>query len=281
MPARYSALGTTYAPRETVITPRMALAYAAGMGLHDERYLDDARAGGLVVAPTLCVSLEWMISGDRDNRSGLGLTDDERARAVHAGQDTRFLRPLPLGVPLIVSGEVVAMNSTRAGVRLTSIIRISERASGEVVTESRVDTIFRGVETDAPPAPPGDPVFQRQGEARERDLPVSRGFPHVYTECASIWNPIHTERQAALAAGLPDIIVHGTALWAFAFICLDRPHSRLTRLAGRFSAMAIPGHSVRLRHWDEQPEGIAFELLNAAGERAVSAGLASFEQEDG
>lgn len=280
MPARYSALGTTYAPREALITPRMALAYAAGMGLRDERYLDDARPGGLVVAPTLCVSLEWMISGDRDNRSGLGLSDDERARAVHAGQDTRFLRPLPLGTPLIVSGEVVAMNSTRAGARLTSMLRVSLQASGEIVTESRVDTIFRGVETDAPPAPPGDPVFHRAGEVRERDLPITRGFPHVYTECASIWNPIHTERRAALSAGLPDIIVHGTALWALAFISLDRPGRRLTRLAGRFSAMAVPGHSVRLRHWDEQAEGEAFELLNVSGERAVSAGLACFEQED-
>ncbi|MBU6319715.1 MAG: hypothetical protein KGS00_08685, partial [Alphaproteobacteria bacterium] len=186
----------------------------------------------------------------------------------------------PLGAPLIVSGEVIAMNSTRAGARLTSLIRVSERISGEVVTESRVDTIFRGVETDAPPASPGDRAPIRIGEARETVLPVPRGFPHVYTECASIWNPIHTERRAALAAGLPDIIVHGTALWAFAFLSLDRPKTRLTRLAGRFSAMAIPGHSVCLRHWDAQPEGFAFELLNAAGERAVSSGLAFFEQED-
>ena len=27
----------------------------------------------------------------------------------------------------------------------------------------------------------------------------------MYTECARIWNPIHTDRAVALAAGLPDI----------------------------------------------------------------------------
>ena len=39
---------------------------------------------------------------------------------------------------------------------------------------------------------------------------------HVYTECARIWNPIHTDRAVARAAGLPDIILHGTATLALA-----------------------------------------------------------------
>ena len=47
-------------------------------------------------------------------------------------------------------------------------------------------------------------------------VPIAREMPHAYTECASIWNPIHTERAVALGAGLPDIILHGTATWALA-----------------------------------------------------------------
>ena len=34
---------------------------------------------------------------------------------------------------------------------------------------------------------------------------------HVYTECARIWNPIHTDLAVARAAGLPGPILHGTA----------------------------------------------------------------------
>ena len=45
-------------------------------------------------------------------------------------------------------------------------------------------------------------------------LPVSQVEAHLYSECARIWNPIHTDRAAALAAGLPDIILHGTATLA-------------------------------------------------------------------
>jgi acyl dehydratase len=272
-----------YAPRDVVVTPRMALAYAAGMGLLDDRHLNDADGARLCVAPTLCVSLEWMISGDSRNRASLGLSDEERARAVHAGQDTRFLRPLPVNAPLVVSGEVAGLSSTRAGARLTSVLRVSDKSSDEVISESRIDTIFRGVSTDAPPASPAgggeaQPAV-RSELMREQLFPISRGFPHIYTECASIWNPIHTERRAALAAGLPDIIVHGTALWALGYVALNRPGWRLSRLAGRFSAMAIPGQSVRLRHSGDHDSGFAFEVLNAAGDRAVSAGAVEFEME--
>ena len=82
---------------------------------------------------------------------------------------------------------------------------------------------------------------------------VSREMPHVYTECARIWNPIHTEREVALRAGLPDIILHGTATWALAGRELlsaygDRDPARLKRLYGRFTAMVIPGTSIVVEH---------------------------------
>lgn len=43
-------------------------------------------------------------------------------------------------------------------------------------------------------------------------LPIhTRDHPCRYSEAARIWNPIHTDRGAALAAGLPEPILHGTA----------------------------------------------------------------------
>lgn len=108
---------------------------------------------------------------------------------------------------------------------------------------------------------------------------MPRELPHVYTECARIWNPIHTERRVALAAGLPDIILHGTATWALA--CrelvareLDGDPRPLRRLAGSFRALVIPGAAVALRYAETSPGRFAFEVLNEAGERAISDGLA-------
>ena len=53
-------------------------------------------------------------------------------------------------------------------------------------------------------------------EARRFEIPIPAGAAHVYTECAHIWNPVHTDRAVALAAGLPDLILHGSALVALA-----------------------------------------------------------------
>src|SRR5262249_14431427 len=66
-----------------------------------------------------------------------------------------------------------------------------------------------------PTRPPRQP-----NETARADWSVTVGIPptlaHVYTECARIWNPIHTDRAIAQAAGLPDIILHGTATLALA-----------------------------------------------------------------
>ena len=45
-------------------------------------------------------------------------------------------------------------------------------------------------------------------------VPIGAGAAHVYTECARIWNPIHTDTAVTAKAGLPGIILHGTATLA-------------------------------------------------------------------
>src|SRR6185436_4298785 len=77
-------------------------------------------------------------------------------------------------------------------------------------------------------------------DARRFPIPIAAGAAHVYTECARIWNPIHTDRKVALAAGLPDIILHGTATLALAVSrlvdhYLGADPTRVTRLGGRFT----------------------------------------------
>ena len=106
-------------------------------------------------------------------------------------------------------------------------------------------------------------------------------MPHVYSECTSIWNPIHTERAEAIAAGLPEIILHGTATWALAGLTVLRAHagcdvSRLKRLSGRFTGMIIPGDEIVIRH-APGPEGVVlFDVLTSSGAPAVSQGVACF-----
>jgi acyl dehydratase len=161
--------------------------------------------------------------------------------------------------------------------------------TGEPVVTSYSSTIYRGVgvigedaQSEAAPVIPAAPegLAPRIGV----DIPIAREAPHIYTECAQIWNPIHTERRMALQAGLPDIILHGTATWALAASqliqrCAYGNPRRLRRFAGRFSAMVIPGTTLRLAYatMPDAPQTIFYSVYNAAGARAISSGLAVIE----
>jgi acyl dehydratase len=104
--------------------------------------------------------------------------------------------------------------------------------------------------------------------AVELPVAVPAGLAHVYTECAHIWNPIHTDAAVARAAGLPGIILHGTATLALAVsrvlghLAAD-PHA-VRRLSARFTGMVpLPSHlTVRV---SEAAEGKAYNF-DARGE---------------
>ena len=133
----------------------------------------------------------------------------------------------------------------------------------------------RRVDGAAPP--PEGSQTPLQVDATTVEIAIPRILPHLYTEATGIWNPIHTERRAALAAGLPDIILHGTTGWALAAREIRRAHgfgpAAIGRLSGRFAAMVVPGTTIRLRHAETAPGIIRFEILNEAGERAVDRGV--------
>jgi acyl dehydratase len=110
---------------------------------------------------------------------------------------------------------------------------------------------------------------------------VPANLAHVYTECARIWNPIHTDRAVALAAGLPDIILHGTATLALAVSAVLRherggPALPVARITCRFAGMVRLPSTLRVEGWAEaaNPEGrvIRFQALAADGRPAVRDG---------
>jgi acyl dehydratase len=285
MPLRTDIIGRPLPEQLIRVTPRMALAYAAAIGEDSAMCADDTRAD-FMAPPAFCVTPEWQVV-IANRTGGLGLTAGEAVRGVHAGQNTRFLRPIRPGVTVRVSGEVVEVRATGAGALARTRLDCTDAESGEALVSTLTSALYRGVavegeggalpgvvdvtEAAAPPA---------QGE--NVTLPLDRFFAHRYTECANIWNPIHTERAVALAAGLPDIIVHGTALWALAGRVLTARYApnepqRLTSLNGRFSAMVLAGDPITVVHAPgPRPGEIAFTIFNAQGREAVSRGLATF-----
>jgi acyl dehydratase len=282
MPVRSDAVGHR---TEAVVDvdARWLLAYAAGLGFDPDLCLDDARDGGVVVPPTFCSGLEWVLAGDPARAEILGLTQQERIRGVHAAQDTTFHRPFRAGSKVRVTSEIRYMRRTRAGTMILARIDTADAASGMLLTETWMTSIIRAVDCDAAEAGCAPPHLDTRppppdASAARAEVRTDRGLPHIYSECARIWNPIHTERAVALAAGLPDIILHGSATWALAGREVVRARAggdvrRLRRLAGRFRAPVMAGGLVAVLHTQAQDGSVAFTVETDGGGLAMIDGL--------
>jgi acyl dehydratase len=258
----------------------MVLAFAAAVGDTGPRTFDDAGPEPLVAPPAFCVRLEWaVLLGSRQER--LGLDAGESLRAVHVEQDSTFHRPLRPGDALVTRGRIVAVRDTRAGALVQTRLSTVDAASAAPVVTSWHSSIYRGValagqsgRSEEAPGCPERPATLGQWVG----LPIPREAPHVYSECTGIWNPIHTERRVALAAGLPDLILHGSAAWAMAGreivrACAGGDPARLRRLRARFTTPIVPGGEVRLAH-GRGDGGVHFEIRTERGDLALSGGYA-------
>jgi acyl dehydratase len=259
---------------------------AAGIGDTNPRYLDDAAATGIVAHPAFCVTLEWPAALALRQHPQLQLPPEEALRAVHAEQDSLFYRPIRPGDRLHTTATLVQVRTLKPGACTVTRFATVDAATGAPVVTSYASTIYRGVPVDGPdtqseavpllPVTPDNAAMPQQVA-----IAVAREAPHVYTECAQIWNPIHTERRVALAAGLPDIILHGTATWALAASqlinhCAGGEPARLRRFAGRFAAMVIPGTTRTLQYGPAPDEAqvVLYTVWNAAGAPAITRGCA-------
>jgi acyl dehydratase len=285
MPVRAEALGARFDAEPVAVTARRILAYAAGTGHTDRRTFDDS--GDLVAPPSFCPALEWpAVSGIRRGER-VGLSAEEATRAVHVEQDSEFHRVIRPGDTVRTHGEVVAVRRTSAGAFLGMRLDTVDARTGSPVTTTWYGAIYRGVAVDGGDvAAASAPSWLPSSVPLDRkiSLSVPREAAHVYTECSGIWNPIHTERRAAAAAGLPDIILHGTAAWAIAGRELasayaDADPARVRRLRARFAAPIVPGHPIVLVHAAASPGDVYFAVENAGGQTALAGGRALFAVE--
>lgn len=120
------------------------------------------------------------------------------------------------GDELACSATIVGVEQRRSGVRVSFDITTNQHH--EVVALSRTLMLFRGVEVSdsaiAPPPWKGAAVDLDTSPCREKPIVLRPWAAHVFSECARNYNPIHTDISVATAAGLPGLILHGTATFA-------------------------------------------------------------------
>ena len=283
MPLSTSVVGQRTAPIQHDVDARWIMAYAAGIGDLNPRMMDTAANSPVIAHPVFPVCVEWPVVLAAAKVPGSELaTLEERARGVHAAHDLHIHRPIRAGDVLTTTAEVVGLEARKPGA--AQMTRLETRdAQGAVVATTWQLGITRGVAISGEPRwtaePPPLPTDEGTDEsAIEVSLTVPPGMGQIYTECARIWNPIHSDRAFAIAAGLPDIILHGTATLALGVSgivnkCLDGDISRVCRLGGRFSAMVPVPDRLQLEIFRKGKDSVRFRVRNGHGQEAISQGF--------
>lgn len=294
-------VGTKVGPIAQEVDARWLMAYAAGLGETDRRYYDTTAESGPAAHPLFPVCYEWHVALALRARV---LADGVSTRSVHATHEAWIHRPPRAGDRLVTTAVITAIEPRPAGTLMVVRFETAD-ANGEPVSTSDYGSVYRGVQVDGPAvlpsprAPAPDVALAPVGP-----LAVSPQLAHVYTECAHIWNPIHTDLAVARAMDLSEIILHGTATLALAVSrlvaerCAGDP-TRVRRIGCRFTGMVPLPSVLTLRASDPQvggsdvkdpalPSGpprnvapaqtetrrevIHFDVVNQAGNAVVRAG---------
>jgi len=284
MPIDSSAVGTAAEGVVHDIDPRWMMAYAASLGDTLSCYFDTKRPQGIISHPMFPCCFEWpAFLAMRARLVGAGLTDAELLRGVHASEDTMLRRPIRPGDRLTTRASIAEVRRTKPGAYV--ITRIETRdANADLVCTTHYGSIFRDADVIGPDRAVDSagawpqPAATKPSPAASIPIPVCTGLAHVYTECARIWNPIHTDAAVAAAAGLPATILHGTATLALAVSKIveaeagGRP-DRVTRVAGRFAAMVLMPSTLTLRILARDQSSarctIRFDVQTQSGKAAI------------
>lgn len=270
-----SVMGAVAGPCEQDVDARWLMAYAAALGETDERYFDTAAAGGPVAHPLFAVCYEWPLAVTlRETVIGAEISPF----SVHATHDVLIHRPPRAGDVLATTARVTDVRPIKAGSLVVTRLDTVDRA-GLPVTTTHYGSIYRGVACDGPRATATHTSAAPSGPARwEEGVAIGGQLAHVYTECARIWNPIHTDVAVARAAGLPGLILHGTATLALAVSRvvtrdLGGDPTRVRGLTARFTGMVPMPSILTVRGYERQGNDIPFDAVDAAGHPVLGRGV--------
>jgi acyl dehydratase len=260
------------------------MAFAASLGDYFPCYLDTRLPTGIVAHPLFAVCFEWPAAGSIRHKARASLSQDEAVRGVHATHHTIVHRLVHPPEHLITTAELIGVERRKPGAyEVAKFDTVDDK--GIPVCTTYYGSLYREVEVKGPDRPaevPALPTPTRPGPRNETRVPISAGAAHIYTECARIWNPIHTDLAIAAKAGLPGLILHGTATLAMAVSRIIEAEgggdpARVAQIYGRFGAMVLMPSEVLVRIDSREKcdggDAVFFEVVSAEGGRAIRNGL--------
>jgi acyl dehydratase len=229
------------------------MAYSAALGKPDR-----------VAHPLFPVCYEWPVS--------LPIRQIPELRElfpllVHAEHDLRLHRLPREGDRLSTHASIVGVQKRKPGAFVVFRFETVD-ADGRAVSTTDFGALYRGVDVKGPDRGAAIELPQPAANLKPAgNIDVAANLAHVYTECARIFNPIHTDVAHAKAAGLPDIILHGTATLALSVSRMKIDPVRVRRIRCRFSGMVLMPSRLEVHG-----NGADFETHGPKGEVVISRG---------
>ena len=272
-------VGTEVGALSISLDARWMMAYSAGIGIDDARYYDTLAGEGPVAHPLFSVCYEWpamlalRAKAVRESWAVLG---------VHSTHHVVIHR-LPVAADrLLTRAQIIAVRPSRAGTLIVARLSTVDR-NGRPVTTTDYGSVYRGVATNGEtraqveplprPSPPVSDTIRWSAT-----VPVGARASHVYSECARIWNPIHTDIAVARSAGLPAPVLHGSATLALAVSQvigqdLDGDPARVREIAVRFTGLVFMPTTLTVRGRGRAGDLLAFDVVDERGEPVLSDGV--------
>jgi acyl dehydratase len=211
--------------------------------------------------------------------------EEARPFVVHGDQDIQITAPIESGMTLRSRAAPMGVHVKESG---TTVVLKTETRDGDdrLLNEQYVTEFYRGVTggTGAGEEAPDHRMAQDPasgGPATELTYPVAEEITKRYAEASGDHNAFHLDEEAAKAAGLPGIIVHGLCLMAFAGRAvldsrgIENP-AAVRRLAVRFSRPMTPGGALTTRIHTPEPNSdfVRFDAVDDGGTVVLKDGLA-------
>jgi acyl dehydratase len=278
MPLTSELVGREFGRLTVRCDARWLMAYAAGVP--DERPELYDTTTDLATHPMFPVAPEWELLITHSSAPA-ALTRSEALRGVHASHDVQLERAVLPGEAIDIVGSVIGVGRRPAGATQDVLI-LATAADGATIWRTRLTSLFLGVELDGDPKSidvgwPTTPLEPAPTESIAEQSSVVRAVDaHVYSECARIWNPIHTDVAIARSAGLAAPILHGTATLArgvsIATALAGWSLSDVRRVSGDFTSMVDLDSTINIRLLDASTTRLRFDVLTSTGRRAISNG---------
>src|SRR5215470_17874729 len=274
-----SVAGIEVGALSTSLDARWMMAYSAALGVDDPRYYDTLAADGPVAHPLFPVCYEWPAAVALRGKT---VRDAWVLLGVHATHHVVIHRCPRADDRLLTRAQIIEVRPSRAGTLVVARFATVDR-NGRPVTTTDYGSVYRGISTQAEVRAPVDPLprAERPGADETRwtaTVPVAARAAHVYSECARIWNPIHTDVAVARMAGLAAPILHGSATLALAVSQvvqedLDGDPARVKEIAVRFTGLVYMPSTLTVRGRGRAGDLLAFDAIDERGELVLSDGV--------